>query len=81
VCPNLLTIKSPKVFAIPSLDNETIVITNGTDTKYTNVIEVKNLGTFQMSVDYTSSDLKWTNPNTNLVELITGTVTSPPFTL
>ena len=81
VCPNLLTIKSPKVVAISSLDNETIVITNGTDTKYTNVIEVKNIGTFQMSIDYTSSDLKWTNPNTNSVELVTGTVTSPPFTL
>jgi hypothetical protein len=69
------------VVAIPSLDSQTIVITNGTDTKYTNVIEVKNIGTFKMSVDYTSDDLKWTNPNTNLVELITGTVTSPPFTL
>jgi hypothetical protein len=81
VCPNLLTIKSPNVAALPSTDNQTIVITNGTDTKYTNVIEVKNIGAFQMSIDYTSSDLKWTNPNTNSVELVTGTVTSPPFTL
>ena len=81
VCPNLLTIKSPKVVAIPTLNDMTTVITNGTDTKYTNVIEVNNIGTFQMSVDYTSSDLKWTNPNTQLVELITGTATSPPFTL
>jgi hypothetical protein len=81
VCPNLLTIKSPNVVAIPSLDDTTIVITNGTDTKYTNVIEVKNIGAFQMSVDYTSSDLKWTNPNTQQVELITGTATSPSFTL
>jgi len=81
VCPNLLTIKSPNVVAISNSNDTTIVITNGTDTKYTNVIEVKNIGTFQMSIDYTSSDLKWTNPNTNSVELVTGTVTSPPFTL
>jgi hypothetical protein len=77
----LLTIKPPTVTAIPSLDEATIVITNNPDTKYTNVIEVKSLGTFQLGVRYTSEDLKWTNPSTNNIELVQGGVTSPPFTL
>ena len=81
-CSNLLSIKAPTVVAIPSLDNTTITITNTPGTKYTNVIEVKNLGTFQMEVRYTSSDLKWTNPNTNKEELVEGgATTTVPFTL
>ena len=81
VCPNLLTVKPPTVTAIPSLDDATIIITNNEGTKYTNVIEVKSLGTFQLGVRYTSDDLKWTSPFTNLIELVQGGVTGPPFTL
>ena len=82
VCSGLLTIQPPTVTAIPSLDEATITITNNSGTKYTNVIEVKNLGTFQLGVRYTSDDLKWTNPNTNKIELVQGAVTGAiPFTL
>ena len=77
-----MTIQPPTVTAIPSLDEATITITNNSGTKYTNVIEVKNLGTFQLGVRYTSDDLKWTNPNTNKIELVQGAVTGAiPFTL
>jgi hypothetical protein len=82
VCPKLLTTQSPTVTEITNLNDATITITNTPGTKYTNVIEVKNLGTFQLGVRYTSEDLKWTNPNTNKIELVEGAATSPiPFTL
>lgn len=81
VCPNLLSVKSPTIVAIPSLDSATITINNNPGTKYTNVIDVNNLGTFQMVIYYTSSDLKWTSPFTNLIEPLQGNVSSPPFTL
>jgi hypothetical protein len=81
-CPNLISVKAPTVVAIQSLVDATIIITNTPNTKYTNVIEVKNLGTFQIEVRYKSDDLKWTNPNTNQVELVEGSATSViPFTL
>jgi hypothetical protein len=81
-CKGLISIKDPTVVAISSLDSATIIITNTPGTKYTNVIEVKNLGTFQMEVRYTSDDLTWINPNTNKKELVEGSATTKvPFTL
>jgi hypothetical protein len=63
------------------LDKQNIKVTNNSDTKYTNVIEVNGLGTFQLSVGYTSEDYTFLNTATNLRQPKNGTATSPPFTL
>jgi hypothetical protein len=69
------------VIALPNMTDATIVVTNTPDTKYTNVIEVKTLGRFELKISYTSDDLKLPIPNSSTTQLITGTVTSLPFTL
>ena len=80
-CSNLLTTSPPRVIALPNMTDATIVVTNTPDTKYTNVIEVKTLGRFELKISYTSDDLKLPIPNSSTTQLITGTVTSLPFTL
>jgi hypothetical protein len=80
-CSNLLTTSPPRVIALPNMTDAAIVVTNTPDTKYTNVIEVKTLGRFELKISYTSDDLKLPIPNSTTTQLITGTVTSLPFTL
>jgi hypothetical protein len=52
---NITKIKT-EVYRFPELNKLTTTITNGTDTKYTNLIEISALGTFQLAVTYTQND-------------------------
>jgi hypothetical protein len=52
---NITKIKT-EVYRLPELNKLTTTITNGTDTKYTNLIEISALGTFQLSVTYAQND-------------------------
>jgi hypothetical protein len=45
-----------EVYRFPELNKLTTTITNGTDTKYTNLIEISALGTFQLVVTYAQND-------------------------
>jgi hypothetical protein len=64
------------------VDKQNIKITNNTDTKYTNVIELNSVGAFQLEVRYTSEDYVVTDTtSSNFGKPINGSVTSPPFTL
>ena len=81
VCNGLLSKKEPEVFLIPELNKETIKITNNANTKYTNVIEVNNIGKFKLSVGYTADGYRFLNTTTNKLDLINATATSEPFTL
>jgi hypothetical protein len=77
--PNFETSTSPpivnrirtKIFKFPQLNETSFIIRRNSDTKYTNLIEVSDLGEFQLSITYTQSNI----PNTTL------TVTSNTFTL
>jgi hypothetical protein len=77
--PNFKTSTSPpivnristKIFKFPQLNGTLYTIRRNSDTKYTNLIEVSDLGEFQLSITYTQSNI----PNTTL------TVTSDIFTL
>ena len=80
-CPNQLSKNSPEVYLVPALEEQNITIVNNSDTKYTNVIEVNNIGTFQLSIGYTSSDYTMLITSTNRQEPINGTATSEKFTL
>ena len=80
-CPGLITKGSVEVYSIPDFDRQNIKIINNSDTKYTNVIEVNNIGAFQMGVGYTSENYTFLNTVTNLKEPIATSATSPPFTL
>jgi len=81
VCNGLLSKNTPEVFLIPELNKQTIKVTNDTNTKYTNVIEVNNIGKFQLSVGYTADGYRFLNTATNKLDLINATATSEPFTL
>jgi len=52
---NITKIKT-EVYRFPELNKLTTTITNGTDTKYTNLIEISALGTFQLAVTYAQND-------------------------
>jgi hypothetical protein len=52
---NITKIKT-EVYRFPELNTLTTTITNGTDTKYTNLIEISALGTFQLAVTYAQND-------------------------
>jgi hypothetical protein len=80
-CTKLISKGPTEVYSIPNLDKQNIRITNNSNTKYTNVIEVNNIGTFQLEVRYTSEDFTFLNNSTNLREPISAGATSPPFTL
>jgi hypothetical protein len=67
-CEKLISKSSPEVYSTPGSAKQNITITNNSGTKYTNVIEVSNLGVFQLQVGYTSESTR-------------GTATSPNFTL
>ena len=45
-----------EVFRVPELDKLTTTITNGPNTKYTNLIQLSALGTFQLGVRYKQND-------------------------
>jgi hypothetical protein len=45
-----------EIYRVPQLDKLTTTITNGPDTKYTNLIQLSALGTFQLAVTYTQND-------------------------
>jgi len=59
---NITKIKT-EVYRFPELNKLTTTITNGTDTKYTNLIEISALGTFQLAVTYAQND----TPNSTFV--------------
>jgi hypothetical protein len=80
-CEGLISKGAPEVFLIPELDKQNITVTNSDNTKYTNVINVNNLGKFQLAVEYTSDKYTFLNTATNVKEPIKTTATSPPFTL
>jgi len=80
-CVGLISKGAPEVFLIPELDEQQITVTNTDNTKYTNVINVNNLGKFQLGVGYTSDKYTFLNTATNITEPIKTTATSPPFTL
>ena len=80
-CVGLISKGAPKVFLIPEFKEQNITVTNTDNTKYTNVINVNNLGKFQLGVGYTSDKYTFLNTATNIAEPINTTATSPPFTL
>jgi hypothetical protein len=81
-CTGLISKGSADVYSIPSLDKQNIIITNNTNTKYTNVIELNTVGVFQLEVRYTSEDYVVTDINSsNFGKPINVGATSPPFTL
>jgi hypothetical protein len=80
-CAGLISKGGAEVFSIPDLNKQNIIITNNANTKYTNVIDVNNLGKFQLSVGYTSSYYTFVNTATNTMQPINATATSEPFTL
>jgi hypothetical protein len=45
-----------EVYRVPELNKLTTIITNGPDTKYTNLIQLSALGTFQLGVKYIQND-------------------------
>jgi hypothetical protein len=69
--PPIVNRISTKIFKFPQLNGTSFIIRRNSDTKYTNLIEVSDLGEFQLSITYTQSNI----PNTTL------TVTSNTFTL
>ena len=81
-CTKLISKGKVEVYLIPDFVKQNITITNNSDTKYTNVIEFNTLGTFQLTVEYTSEDFVGTNPTLiNFGKPISVFATSPPFTL
>jgi hypothetical protein len=81
-CKGLISKGGAEVYSIPSVDKQNIRITNNTDTKYTNVIELNSVGAFQLEVRYTSEDYVVTDTtSSNFGKPINGSATSPPFTL
>ncbi len=80
-CVGLISKGAPEVFLIPEFKKQNITVTNSNNTKYTNVINVNNLGKFQLGVGYTSDKYTFLNTATNIAEPINTTATSPPFTL
>ena len=81
-CKGLISKGGAEVYSIPSVDKQNIRITNNTDTKYTNVIELNSVGAFQLEVRYTSEDYVVTDTtSSNFGKPINGGATSPPFTL
>jgi hypothetical protein len=80
-CTKLISKGAPEVYSIPNLDKQNITITNNSNTRYTNVIEVNNIGEFQLAVDYTSEDFTFLSPSTNRREPINTSATSERFTL
>jgi hypothetical protein len=81
-CNGLISKGGADVYSIPSLNKQNIIITNNADTKYANIIELNNVGTFQLAVEYTSEDFVGTNTTLlNFGKPISVFATSPPFTL
>ena len=66
-----LTVTQTKIVRFPELNLLNTIVTNGPDTKYTNILEIKALGEFQMILTYTDAN----SPGS------TFTVTSQKFTL
>jgi hypothetical protein len=81
-CNGLISKGGADVYSIPSLNKQNIIITNNADTKYANIIELNNVGTFQLEVRYTSEDYLVTDTtSSNFGKPINAGATSPPFTL
>ena len=80
-CDGLITKGGPEVYIVPQLDKQSITITNNSSTRYTNVIDVNNLGTFQLSVNYTSNLYTSLIEGTNDRNPISTSATSERFTL
>jgi len=66
-----LTVTQTKIVRFPELNKLEVIIENGPDTKYTNILEIKALGEFQMILTYTDVN----SPGS------TFTVSSQKFTL
>ena len=81
-CTNLINKGDFSIYSIPAFDKQTITIVNNSDTKYTNVVTINNLGTFQAEVRYTSEDYVVTDTtSSNFGKPISIGAVSPPFTL
>ena len=52
-----LTVLKTEIVRVPEIDTMTITITNGPNTKYTNLIRVSALGEFQLAIRYIESEL------------------------
>jgi hypothetical protein len=51
-----LTVLKTEIVRVPEIDTMTITITNGPNTKYTNLIRVSALGEFQLAIRYIESE-------------------------
>lgn len=51
-----ITVSTVEIFKVPSVDKVAVNITNGSSTKYTNLIKVPALGEFQLAINYSQPE-------------------------